>query len=266
MSIKGLYVQRTTLVVLLISVAIAITGMGLFYLDTYLSSHPRWEAVVRELGALCLVTPLVGLVWELGLKRVFLDEILAKASLAQEIKTAGLSSITMDFGRGVDWTELLQHVKDFAVYFAYAQTWRSNNEALLRAMATRDGTRVRLVLPDPDDGLIVRTLAKRFDKPEDDVKSLIRGALNQFQSIFANSRASLEVWYTVQFPLFSFYLIDHRAILATYKHAPGRGSIPTLTVNDGGSLYQFLRDEFRFLTGDSGISRKVVDEQPPTGK
>ncbi len=107
----------------------------------------------------------------------------------------------------------------------------------------------------------MHNLADRFGTDMGDVVSRIEEASKYFASIFddPDSQTEFELWYTKRCPVFSFYRIDHVAVLATYKHKQERGNIPTLVVEDGGRVFEFLRQEFNYLRDETtGFTRRAL--------
>lgn len=68
---------------------------------------------------------------------------------------------------------------------------------------------------------------------------------------------SVELWFLPKCPVFSFYRFDHIGILAMYKHQKGRGNVPTFVFEQGGTLYDFMRQEFDAMIKDDGLAIKV---------
>lgn len=259
-----LYSERTNLRVILGAIVVSLIGVVFLFLSTnwqWLSNHPNVQTVVRELGGLLIASVAIASLWEFVAKRAFLAELMAKAKLAEEVRAAGLVTITTDFQRGIDWAKLFKTVTKLDIFFAYGGTWRGSNTPELRALALRPGVRIRVVLPDPEDNALMHELGRRFNTTNEDIKRKILDAVDDFKKIFSVSSQStrtFSLWYLPSSPVLSFYRFDHVAIIALYNHRKERGGIPTFVVQEGGKLYDFIRQEFdSFIREPNGLARRV---------
>jgi len=254
--------EITTLRTIFISAGIAVFGILLLIVEAYYPCDTNYEAVrcvIKELGGIFVATGTVAVLWELAAKRAFFEEILDKVKLADEVRAAGITSITNEFYRGIDWPALFGKVKMLDIFFSYGQTWRHIHTLELKELANRDGAQIRVILPDPDSEEIVKELARRFDATEDEVKKRIKDASDDFQEKFRNGcKASCSLWYIPLAPLFSFYRFDDIIILSLFKHRSGRGGVPAFEVQRGGSLYEFIDQEIKaFIDGDEPLARCI---------
>lgn len=259
MAVARLYRELTTLRTILTVGVIAAVAIGLLWASanvSWLQGVPELNAVVRELGALLFATATIAVLWDLVARRAFLSELLAAAKVAEDVRAAGLTAVSPTFHRGIEWSDLFRTVRHLDIFFAYGRTWRASNNAHLGAVAKREGSRVRVVLPDPDEGISMSRLANRFSMTDGEVKRLIEQAAADFQTIFSSGKADYSLWYVPVDPVFSFYRFDDRAVLALYTHQRQRGQVPTFVFEQGGTLYDFVRSEFEaFVTG--GMARRV---------
>lgn len=265
MAIPKLYRERTNLWTVLAQIVVFLLGILCLFLAAkwqWLASYPGIQTVVRDFGGMLVATVTITILWQLVVRRAFLAELMAMAKLAEEVRAAGLVTLTNDFQRGIDWPQLFRTVNKLDIFFAYGRTWRGTNSAELRALAGRPGVRVRVVLPDPNDDALMSELARRFSMTPSDVKKEVEEASGDFKKTFvefSQSVAQFTLWYLPASPVFSFYRFDHLAILALYKHSPGRGEVPTFVVEQGGTLYDFVRQEFEaFIREPNGLARRVL--------
>src|ERR1043166_8585556 len=134
------------------SVAAILVGLVVLYLSAVLGeNHPRLEVVVREAGALVFVTGLLSIFWELLAKRSLADEIIDKGGISRQVLGSGLLKVTPNFHRDIDWPVLFKDVHEIDIFFAYGGSWRATHYEELNAFARRNGARLRVVLPDPDN-------------------------------------------------------------------------------------------------------------------
>ncbi|TAK01993.1 hypothetical protein EPO44_08635 [bacterium] len=229
--------------------------------DQWWSGYESWQIVARNIGSLCVVSVAITFLWELFGKRAFRDELLAKAGLSQEIRTAGLTKITDSFLRDLDWEPLFRTVSKLDIFFAYGQTWRNTHWEKLVAAASR-GIRVRVVLPDPEHDATVTELAKRFNYTKDRVVELIKGAEKEFSQLGSKSSGAgttVDIWYLPAAPLLTFYRFDFKAVIALYTHRTERVPVPAFVVESPGTLYNFVRQEFdAMIDQKSGMAKCIT--------
>ena len=257
--------ERVTLRTLLIALVVAALGVGLLFVAghrDWWKNNEVWQTVIQNVGALLLVTVAISLLWELRGKRAFVDEVLAKAQISKEITFAGIVKITDSFHHDIDWKSYFQTVNKLDIFFAYGRTWRNTHIEELREAASRQGARIRVVLPDPEDQQTILELARRFYYQPEELKTLIQDAENQFRSLQSTAGAKgaqIDIWFLPATPQFTFYRFDRTAILALYSHRKERAPIPTFVCEMGGTLYDYVRKEFEAMICSDGLARRVTD-------
>ena len=131
----------------------------------------------------------------------------------------------------------------------------------MKTAIKNNNARVRVVLPNPNNKDTVSELTRRFDIEEpEDLKGRIEESVTYFKGLKAMAEhegGSVELWFLSKCPVFSFYRFDHIGILATYKHQKGRGNVPAFVFEQGGTLYDFMRQEFDAMIKDNGLATKV---------
>jgi hypothetical protein len=196
------------------------------------------------------------MLWELFSKRAFLDEMLAKTGLAEDIRTVGVTGISLNPVRGPDFSKIIRSSERMDMFVCYANTWRATFEEDIRYLAAKKNSRVRLIVPDPENGEIMADLAKRFNAIDaDTMKGRIKQAIEEYKSLFAsvnNPSLDFSVWIHDETPISSFYRFERCAVITLYKHAKGRGSAPTLVADRGGALYSYIESEIDSMV--KGIS------------
>jgi hypothetical protein len=214
-----------------------------------------WKVLAHHLVSIVFATAGLALLWELAVKRIFLDEILEKARISQELKFSGIVQITDSFHRDVDWTSYILNSEKIDIFFSYGQTWRNTHAQELRRFCEKEGTRLQVVLPDPDDQQTLHELARRYSYTEDRLKDLVVEAKDFFETLSSDQKVA--IWYLPKAPVFSFYRFDRIGVVAFYTHRNERVAVPTIVCEDGGSLYDYIRKEFREMIRESGLARKV---------
>jgi len=260
--VTKLYKRTTSLVVWISAVALAVVGIILLYvvsLDGFWAGHESLQTVVRDAASLFLVTGTITVIWQLLGKREFQNELFAIARISEEIRSAGIIAYTPSFLRNIDWDALFAGVRQLDVFFAYGRTWRATHDEELKAIAGRHGATIRVVLPDPLDRPTVNELARRFECNRDELQSLIEAAAQYFRDLGAENHgtgATVGIWFLPAAPTFSFYFFDDVALLAFYTHRRERVPVPAFLLARGGTLYDFLHQEFAaMISEENGLAR-----------
>jgi len=257
----ALYQDRVNYKVLGTVAVILIVGIALLLVSHWIQCYATWKAIIGQLGGLLVVTAVISVAWEVAVKRAFLDEILAKSHVSRDIQFSGITKITDIFHTDVPWGDLIRQSAKIDLFFAYAQTWRNTHVEDFRCAAAKADTRIRVVLPDPDDDQTITELARRFSYEKDVLRGRVNEAKDFFQRLCGpdgSRRAAIEVWFLPAAPTFTCYRFDKTAVLTTYTHRPGRGAIPTFVCEEGGTLCKFIREEFDALvSGNKPLARKV---------
>ena len=258
--------ERVNIRTVVIALVTAVFGVLLLYFSANNSlwvGYEIWQIVIRDLGGFLLVTVALTLFWEIMGKRAFMDEILAKAQISNEIKYAGITKVC-DSIRDIEWKSYLKNVKELDIFFPYGRTWRNTYLQELKEVASRVDARIRVVLPDPDDELTINELSRRFKYTPEKLKELIIEVDSYFRMLLPLNKkgADINIWYLPAAPTFSTYRIDQKTVLVLYTHRKERVPVPTFVCEMGGSLDNFIRKEFETMISDGGLARLVTKEGP----
>lgn len=259
-----LFKERVTLRTLFVSLVIVAIGIALLYLSARKEwkGNEVWQTVIQNLGGLMFVTATITFLWELFGKRAFLDEILAKAQISKEITFSGITKITNSFHHDLDWRSYFRTVSKLDIFFAYGRTWRHIYAQELQEVASREGARIRIVLPDPEDEQTVIELARRLNYEPEQLRRLIKEAETQFRELSSKHTkgAQIKIWFLPAAPTFTFYRFDRIGILALYSHRRERAPVPTFVCEMGGTLYDYIRKEFdAMIRSPGGLARLIYD-------
>ncbi len=262
------YRQLTTTTTILVAVGLAVVGIVLLYFggrtDQWWRTHPGAQALVNNLGALLIVSTALGVLWELIGKRAFAREVLETARTSTDVEAAGLTRVGTNYVKEPDWESLFATVRKLDIFLAYGSTWRNTYIRELEKLA-QSGGRIRVYLPDPSDTVAIQRLADRFAKTPTELLGLIDEARRAYQSLPVAHGGSTEVFFRPGDPVFSCYRFDGTAVLTLYTHQRRRTGVPTIVCRDGGSLYQFVRDEFDALKQQSRPAPTGPAPEPPSG-
>ena len=151
----------------------------------------------------------------------------------------------------INWTQLFFNAKRLDIIFSYGRTWRNSQLLELTQFVLTEGSRMRVVLPDPENEVILSELSRRFNTPLVEVKERIIEAGRQFLSFkrLADCKAEIAVWYYPFAPQYTLYRFDDRAVVTLYSHRESRGGVVTLQIK-GGVIASYMQDEFKCLSED----------------
>lgn len=257
--------QRTNLGTALVALIVAFVGVGLLLWSNDQSLWVQkevYQGLIRDLGSLCVVTVAFTLIWELTAKRAFVDELLTKARISHELNLSGIVQIAYD-QQYIDWDQLFNGAREVDLYFAYARTWRGAHQRRIRELSSRDGINIRVIMPDPDDQLIMQGLAARFNLSPEIVRERILETSQDFLELRRqnqNKGAYIEIWYVSRPPIFALYRFDNIVILSLYSYENREAStgVPHFVAIKGGSLYNFAFTQLQTLIDpENVIGRKI---------
>lgn len=255
--------ERTTLRTWFIAVIVAVIGTTLLIVSEIgglWNGLGSVQNVVRDIGSLMIASIAMTLILELGAKRAFLDELLSKVSLSKEIELAGITTFHPSFHGEIDWNDLFKTAHELDIFFVHGRAWRNEHGEQLIGAARR-GVRIRVVLPDPYDDVVLSEIARRTNHSKQAIQERILLAKDEFSHL-ENEGAKITIWFLPMVPLFSFYRFDHKMILTLYSHRREqkleRLPVPTFVLEDGGSLYKFIQDDFNAMVdSQKGLAKPV---------
>lgn len=264
---SGLYrLQRriTNLGSIFLSLVFVVLGVGLIYLTEHYdpwTGMKAFQALTRDFGSLFVVTGAFTILWEVAGRRVLFDEFWSKAQLAESIRAAGLRHIAKSFRTEVDWPDLFRDTSKLDIFFAYGRTWRNTHAEHLERLISREDSRLRIVMPDPEHLPTMTDLAHRFSMSPEEVAGLVQETTREFQLFRTRIGVNadrVQLWYLPTPPVFTFYRFDRKAVLALYTHRKGREPVPAFVVEAEGYLYDFVRHELdAMIVGEHPLARRV---------
>jgi len=199
--------------------------------------------------------------WEVFSRRALLAELLAATRLVDDVRAVGLVSASATWQGEVDWPALFSSSRSISIFFMYGRTWRSTYHDNLGRFAKRPRSNATVVMPDPADRPLMEHLAKRIGLAADDIAARIAETTRYLQDTFApehGAKATLSIWYAPIAPVFSYYCFDNIAVFTLYKHSVEKVEVPTFSVSRGGSLFEFLEDDFGHLVdGPAPLARRI---------
>lgn len=251
---KTTYQQLTSYRTYIVSIVIGVVGVLLILLSDLVDWQGRLsiQTLLRDFGSLLIASVAVALVWELSSKRAFYAEALSASRLVDDVTETGLIGASAKWHGNIDWQRLFRSTNNLHILFIYARTWRNTHRVDLIEFATRANTKAVIVLPDPNNPILLSAIGQRITKDAQELKNSILEAQNDLIEIFnrsGNAREKLEIWYLPYVPMYSYYCFGEKAIFTVYQHQKERLEVPTFVVESGGTLYEFFAQEFKCIIG-----------------
>ena len=253
-----------------ISLTLVLAGATCIAISAAIENGPESTRVIAwfrillaEIGSIASVAGTLALVFEVHLKQVFFEEIVANGKTIDQLRRSGL--VGYGHYQEVDWQSLFATAKELDVMVTYAQTWRHGQQHLVDAMLAERKGRLRVFVADPANDELMEQLARRFGTTAEDISTKARAAISDLGAIARNFPEQVELYLFRMPPLFTFYRFDTTAVLVLYKHERARGRVPAFSVVRGGELYMFIERELdALLRGDKPLAYRYTFPRPTT--
>src|ERR687890_828770 len=142
--------------------------------------------------------------------------------------------------------ELIGGSTRMALYFIHSRRWRENHDAAIKSFLRRKDSTVEIFLPDLENHELMFSLSRRFeDGPL--TPTLVIDAYRYCCRLARDYGQPAEIWLFGRYPAYSFYLFDHRAIIALYSNTTAKKDIPAFEVSTDGLLGKFLDSDIEDL-------------------
>lgn len=201
---------------------------NIFWFET----HHGLQVTLNQLGGLLITIGGLAILWDLRGKRDLMHEVLEKTRLSSDISSAGLDRVSMDW-MDVPWDELFRDANHVSVFISYGSSWRKVHWPKLQDLAQRQGKSLRLFLPDPDDDLTMRLLAKRYSYTPERMRAYVIEAAQEFAALAQSSQADIRIYYRAGDPTYTCYHFDDKVLVTLYANKRERGAVPTMLIGRG---------------------------------
>ncbi len=257
---KNIWSQVSWLRTLLAAVAALLAGgILLFCADVW---HGEWYAqLLHELGSVLIAAVALIVIFDFWQKDALFRELFKNARSAEQLHAARISGFSSTFQDNIPWEDLFRKSTRLDLMIAYGATWRHTHSQRIQSFLARQGARLAVMLPDPDNDAVRNELSRRFQLEGDDVRNKIQEAIQFFKSLRVSSPQKVDIYLMAICPTHTFYRFDNEAVLALYPHHRARTGVPTFVVERGGGIYEFIRAEWHGLAED-GVKAGIVKKLP----
>lgn len=243
-----------TLRVIIICLIFIFTSIVLI-LITFIGDWSKFEILqllIREIASVLLVSCIVSLIWDLWLRRSFLDEVLSRVNLRRDLLDTGIFRINPSFIR-IDkdtWDEYFNSVNEIDIFICYGRSWLRNQRENFNKLTQNQDLKIRVIFPNPENVDTMKALSTRFDYNVEKMQSLINESIKSFKNYKDNKNLSINLWLLDDPPLYSMYRFDNVIIFSLFTHRDNV-SVPTFFYGSPGTLYDYYIDEFNSLISKS---------------
>lgn len=203
-----------------------------------------FSTIVSTIGAAFLVNFL----WEIFAKRRFAESIFETAKISKNIEQSGVDHIDTDFS-GINWKDEFSKTHNFTAIFTYARTWRNSNRVAIQKFTGKKRNKFTVIMPDYEKDDIMAEFDRRYNYPSGRTSELIKEAIVDYFELGAKIylfSGSLQATY---------YVMDNVALMAFFKHSPGRTTVPYIRAESIGSFYDYIVEEkTAILSASVGVS------------
>ncbi|QCW49540.1 hypothetical protein FE634_02325 [Nocardioides dongxiaopingii] len=218
--------------------------------------------MATNLGGVLVAAAVLSAAWELLGRRAFMREMLAAVNLREEVAVSGLSKLSREYLKDVEWDRLIRGATKMDIVVSYAGTWRGTHYEALEHLVAKKNSQLRVFLPDPDHRPTVETIAAGFGMTYEGLQPKIAEAVKEFSQLGNNSTGTVEIYVRKNYFVFSCYRLDDTAIIAFNSHQQKRHKVPTLVV-DRGAVWDFVSEEIESIKDQSNLVKPF--QAKPTG-
>lgn len=189
------------------------------------------------------------------------NRILSRMTMAECLLQSKLDAIYME-PKLIPWDMYFKRENYVEVFFTYGRTWRHNCSTSLEEFVRRPSTTLKIILPNPQNQVILHELSMRFSKADEEFRMLIQEAAQDIQRLHDASTscgATVELWYASLTPMQSLYRFGQTAIIALSSYKGFKGEVPHFVGSQGGALFKYAAEELDTLLGKTG--RTISERQ-----
>ena len=228
---------KGNLITIIISlIATIVSYLCAVYLIPMITSDKQvqlfFTTIVSTIGAAFLVNFL----WEIFAKKRFAESIFEAAKISKNIEQSGVDHIDTDFS-SISWKAELSKTHNFTAIFTYAQTWRNSNRVAIQKFTGKKKNKFTVIMPDYENDDIMAEFDRRYNYNSGKTRALIEDAIIDYSALGAKVylfNKSLQATY---------YVMDNVALMAFFKHSPGKATVPYIRAESTGSFYDYIVSE-----------------------
>lgn len=255
---KLLMKKNFSIKVLFISILIAVICVAALILIILCQEiNNSVEIILTTILSTILASATLSILWEVAMKRSFLQEILIKTNLSKNIELYGIERVEKDFSK-IDFDDYLAKTKSLKMVVIYGTNTLTNNKY---TNYWKKLDCLYLVHAAKDDETIDK-LVKRFAEysknsiyDKNRIKTKIEDAISTVK-ILRNNGVTINEYSNKNMIYSSYYLFDEYAIIANFPHMDkNEGTSLSLICKKGGILYKYVEDEVNSIIENSELMK-----------
>lgn len=186
----GLAVENTNLWTIVVAILITISGFVLIFIG----SDPTYswsQSFLPAIGSTISSAGLIGIIYEIVLRRSVHRELLSLVGIKSSIEKNQIG----DAGRSSDipWRNILESSSFFHINMADPQAWIDHNWNWIAAAGRDRPIELYLYVPDPDNNVIIDSIASHMAMPADEYRASLRRAIRTLEENWKEASRRREV-------------------------------------------------------------------------
>ncbi len=244
---------KANLITIIISlIAAFISFLCAIYLIPKINCNAQAKLFLTTIVSTIGAAFLVNFLWEIFAKKRFAESIFQVAQISKNIEQSGVDHIDTDFS-SINWKAELEKTHHFTAIFTYARTWRNSNRVAIQNFTKKRRNEFTVIMPDYENDDIMAEFDRRFNYAPGKTKELIEESIIDYLGLGA------KVYLFNKSLQASYYVMDNVALMAFFKHSPGRSTVPYIRAESIGSFYDYVISEKNAIL-DASVSVSVTTD------
>ena len=228
---------KGNLITIIISLIVAfISFICAVFLIPVVTSDAQVQLFFTTIASTIGAAFLVNFLWEIFAKRRFAESIFEVAKISKNIEQSGVDHIDTDFS-SINWKDELPKTHNLIAIFTYAQTWRNSNRVAIQSFTKKRKNKFTVIMPDYENDDIMAEFDRRYSYTTGKTRELIKDAIIDYSGLGA------QVYLCNKSLQATYYVMDNVALMAFFKHSPGRSTVPYIRAESSGSFYDYIVSE-----------------------
>jgi hypothetical protein len=180
------------------------------------------------------------------------DQLSQQLSFAKREELLGLAEARLS-AHDYDYTHLILHSENLVLVLNDGRTWVSNHAALLKKRFTDSSKKTAVFLLHPNSSML-EVLAKKVGSNRESLQRKIYETVDLLKDVKTDS-TQLAIYGHYLYNAYSLFMGDTYAVVTPYFNSKGRRTVPLFRYDDregqGDCYYQQLREDVEVLKLDS---------------
>lgn len=238
-----------------IIISLIVTGvsfLSVVYFIPMITSDEQIKLFLTTIVSTIGAAFLVNFLWEIFAKKRFAESIFEVAKISKNIQQSGVDHIDTDFS-SINWKNELLKTHNFTAIFTYAQTWRNSNRVAIQNFINKNNNFI-VIMPDYENDDIMAEFDRRYNYKSGKPKSLI------YEAVIDYAELGAKVYLYNKSLQATYYVMDNVALMAFFKHSPGKATVPYIRAESTGSFYDYIEEEKNAILSASVSVSVTIDE------